>query len=260
MAGAGAKKFPAFSKLSSADVNDYLADQVIMRFATTAARDAAFGGVGEPTLAEGMTAYIDADNSIYTYDGSNWVKIVNATYPYQNPSGLELVTSCTATFAGGTAGSVSNGVITIGSANTSVTVSNAFSALYDNYKIVIIGGVGSTTSSLRLTLGATITGYYWSGYFVTYASTTVLGQRAADSNNWYAGAMSTANLNANIELRSPNLAKTTSYFENSALHLTTGDGGSNTGFLNNTTQYTAFTIAAASGTMTGGTITVYGYR
>jgi len=79
MAGAGAKKFPAFSKLSSADVNDYLADQVIMRFATTTARDAAFGGVGEPTLAEGMTAYIDADNSIYTYDGSNWIRMVSAS-------------------------------------------------------------------------------------------------------------------------------------------------------------------------------------
>jgi hypothetical protein len=149
---------------------------------------------------------------------------------------------------------------TIGTAVSSVTVSDAFSANFDNYQILLIGGVGSTTSSLRLTLGATTTGYYWSGYFVTYASTTVTGQRAADSTNWYAGAMSTNNLGANIELRSPNLAKTTSYFENSALHLTTGDGGATTGFLNNTTQYTAFTIAAASGTMTGGTIRVYGYR
>jgi hypothetical protein len=75
MAGAGAKKFPAFSKLSSDDVNNYLADQVIMRFATTAARDAAFGGVGEPTLAEGMTAYIDDTNQIQSYNGSNWITI-----------------------------------------------------------------------------------------------------------------------------------------------------------------------------------------
>ena len=44
MAGAGAKKFPAFSKLTSDDVNNYLADQVIMRFATTNVRDDAFGG------------------------------------------------------------------------------------------------------------------------------------------------------------------------------------------------------------------------
>lgn len=47
-------------------------DQTIMRFATTAARDAAFGGVGEPVLAEGMFAYIDADDTLYYYDSSDW--------------------------------------------------------------------------------------------------------------------------------------------------------------------------------------------
>jgi hypothetical protein len=58
--------------LTAAQVNTFLMDQTIMRFATTAARDAAFGGVGEPTLAEGMFAYIDADNKLYFYDGSAW--------------------------------------------------------------------------------------------------------------------------------------------------------------------------------------------
>jgi hypothetical protein len=93
MAGAGAKKFPAFSKLSSDDVNNYLADQVIMRFATTTARDAAFGGVGEPTLAEGMTAYIDDLNSIQTYDGSNWVEIANTAS--KAPRGLVAISALT---------------------------------------------------------------------------------------------------------------------------------------------------------------------
>jgi hypothetical protein len=32
------------------------------------------------------------------------------------------------------------------------------------------------------------------------------------------------------------------------------------GFLNNTTSYTAFTFTPSSGTLTGGTIRVYGYR
>ena len=31
------------------------------------------GGAGEPTLAEGMFSYIDADNSFSYYDGSAWV-------------------------------------------------------------------------------------------------------------------------------------------------------------------------------------------
>jgi len=72
MAGAGAKLFVSGDVLTAAQVNTYLMDQSIMRFATTGARDAAFGGAGEPTLAEGMFAYIDADNTLYYYTGSAW--------------------------------------------------------------------------------------------------------------------------------------------------------------------------------------------
>ena len=45
-------------------------------FATTTTRDAAFGGTGEKTLAEGQYAYIEADNSTQYYDGSTWKTIV----------------------------------------------------------------------------------------------------------------------------------------------------------------------------------------
>lgn len=74
MAGAGAKLFVSGDVLTAAQVNTFLMDQTIMRFATTAARDAAFGGAGEPALAEGMFAYVDADNSLYFYSGSAWAK------------------------------------------------------------------------------------------------------------------------------------------------------------------------------------------
>ena len=67
MAGAGAKLFTSGAVLTAAQVNTFLMDQTIMRFATTAARDAAFGGAGEPTLAEGMFAYIDDENKVYFY-------------------------------------------------------------------------------------------------------------------------------------------------------------------------------------------------
>jgi len=72
MAGTGIKLFASGDVLTAAQVNGFLQDQVIARFATTAARDAAFGGAGEPTLAEGMFAYIDADNNVYYYTGSAW--------------------------------------------------------------------------------------------------------------------------------------------------------------------------------------------
>jgi hypothetical protein len=50
-------------------------DQTIGRFADSAARDASFGGLGEPSLSEGRVCYLDSDNKLYLYDGSVWVEI-----------------------------------------------------------------------------------------------------------------------------------------------------------------------------------------
>ena len=72
MAGAGAKLFASGDVLTADQVNTYLMDQSIMRFADTTARDAAFGGAGEPTLAEGMFAYTTDTNTLWFYDGSAW--------------------------------------------------------------------------------------------------------------------------------------------------------------------------------------------
>ena len=47
---------------------------------------------------------------------------------------------------------------TIGSAVSSVTVSDVFNSIYDNYLVQLSGGVGSTAQNLNLTLGATATG------------------------------------------------------------------------------------------------------
>jgi hypothetical protein len=72
MAGAGALLFASGNVLTAAQVNTYLMDQTVMVFATTAARDAAFGGAGEPTLAEGMLCYISDSNTILYYTGTTW--------------------------------------------------------------------------------------------------------------------------------------------------------------------------------------------
>ncbi len=75
MAGAGAKLFTAGSKLTAAQVNTYLMDQSVMRFADATARSAAFGGADEPTLAEGMVSYLMDTNTISVWDGSAWVGV-----------------------------------------------------------------------------------------------------------------------------------------------------------------------------------------
>lgn len=75
MAGAGVRLFTAGSILTASQVNDYLMDQAVCRFADSASRDAAFGGVGEPVLSEGRICYLDSDNKLYVYTGSSWVEI-----------------------------------------------------------------------------------------------------------------------------------------------------------------------------------------
>ena len=206
-------------------------------FATTVTRDAAFGGAGEKVLAEGQLCYLSSTNVVQYYDGAAWATVGPAT-----AGGLTLISATT-----------------IGTTVASVTISSAFSATYDNYLISISGGVASTDVGLRLTLGATATGYYYGGFFVRYSggSSSFLSQ----SNNSYleVGYGTTNGFNTKIELDSPNLTKRT--FSRAA-----GAGAGTTtymnylaGFLDNATSYTAFTFTLDTGTMTGGTIRVYGY-
>jgi hypothetical protein len=75
MAGAGAKLFTSGAVLTAAQVNTYLMDQSVMRFADEAARTAAFGGAGEPVLAEGMVSYLMSTDLVQVYNGSAWVNV-----------------------------------------------------------------------------------------------------------------------------------------------------------------------------------------
>jgi len=148
---------------------------------------------------------------------------------------------------------------TIGTTVSSVTVSSAFSSTYDNYLIMVAGGVASVSTSIRMTLGATATGYYSGGIYNTFASATVTAQSQSNAAFWSVGSGTANSLSSNIILFSPNLAKATLFDASNVAVLTNGDTTRIGGFLDNTTSYTAFTLTATSGTFTGGTIYVYGY-
>lgn len=256
MAGLGAKLFTAFSKLTAAQVNGYLMDQSIMRFASVAARDAAFGGAGEPTLAEGMTCYLDDTNVLQSYNGTAWVTLVSSTYP----PALELVTTCTVSSVGGTSATASGGVITFGNGNTSVTISNAFSANYNNYKIVASNGVNGTIANITCVLGATVTGYSSSRIKNQPNNGTPAGNGVDAGAAWfYFGGASPNFMVVNADLYNPFNAIYTVY--NGAYLVENGANseiGTTQGFLNNTTSYTSFTLSG--GSFNGGTLCVYGYR
>lgn len=201
-------------------------------FATTTTRDAAFGGTGEKTLAQGQYAYIEATSALQVYNGSAWVSAIT--------SGLNLITSQV-----------------IGSAVSSVTVSSAFSTTYDSYKIVIAGGAGSSANAgIRMTLGSTATGYYYGIPLAIYSGGGAASLAGTNTTSWEVGSVNAASLNVNLELVDPFNTKITKVFASIAKDTSGGAGG---GFLDNTTSYTAFTLTPSAGTFTGGTIYVYGY-
>jgi len=75
-AGLGYKEFTTGDVLTAADANGYLASQVVMVFASAAARTSA---IASPQ--EGMISFLKDTNSTEYYSGSAWVAIGGASSP-----------------------------------------------------------------------------------------------------------------------------------------------------------------------------------
>jgi hypothetical protein len=235
--GANATTFvPAYVSgevLTAADLT--VTNSGIPVFADSTARTAAFGGTGEKVLAEGQYAYLESDNSTSVYDGAAWQPV--------GASGMKLISATT-----------------VGSAVASVTVSSAFSATYDAYKIVITDVLTSGSVGVQMTLGATTTGYYYvSSAAIFNGGTYVVNVGDQNAAFWVImGNTGAATASTAFDLTSPFLASRT-FFSGQYVAPGSGSGGALSGYLANTTSYTAFTVTPSSGTMTGGTIRVYGY-
>jgi hypothetical protein len=177
-----------------------------------------------------------------------------------NAVALWRITGCTVSSTGGTAATASNGVIQVGTGNTSITVSNAFNSSFDNYRIVYGGGTGSTAITLSLQLGASTTGYY---SVVNYASYAALGTPLSTGDNnqalWrYVGYADANYAQMSLDLIAPNLARWTTF--NAASWAATTVAGTSSGIHQVATAYTAFTLGVNTGSLTGGRICVYGYN
>ena len=85
-AGLGYKEFSTGDVLTAADANGYLASQVVMVFASAAARTSA---IASPQ--EGMISYLKDTNSTEYYSGSAWVAIGGAS------GGMTLLSTTTLT-------------------------------------------------------------------------------------------------------------------------------------------------------------------
>lgn len=150
----------------------------------------------------------------------------------------------------------------IGNAVSSVTVSGCFSSTYDNYRIVVnVDSVAAGGPYSTLQLGSTTTGYYYGMSGVVYSSAAFAGVAVNNGASWNRlGPLNTTGGSYVVDLLNPNRTLRTVMSSNYTDFNTAGSGGCGSGFLNDTTAYTAFTIGITSSTMTGGKIRVYGYR
>ena len=205
-------------------------------FATTVTRDAAFGGASEKVLAEGQLCYLSASNIVQYYDGAAWATVGPAA-----ASGLTLISTTT-----------------IGSAVSSVTVSSVFSSTYDNYRVI----VNNTTSTAANGFGLTFNNSAGS----TYQS--VLNYTAIGAGSGVESEVNATKIKAGIttisskfglsgDFLSPNIAAATQYI---GLGISLSYGTSSMGYDTGTTAHTGFTFTPVAGTLTGGTIKVYGYQ
>jgi len=227
--------YVAAEVLTAADMN-ISAGTGVPVFATTVTRDAAFGGAGEKVLAEGQLAYIEASNVVQYYDGAAWATL--------GPAASGALTLISAT--------------TIGTTVASVTVSGAFSATYDAYKVVVTGGVASGNIQMQFLLGASITTYYNSLIYAPFATGTPAGIGNNNQASWdYVGYGTTDSLAFNADILDPFATKYTKLVN--AAYEAVNEAGVANGVHKTATSYTSFIIRPSSGTFTGGTICVYGY-
>lgn len=205
-------------------------------FATTVTRDAAFGGAGEKTLAEGQMAYIEATKTTQYYNGTAWV----------SAGGMPLLIAETA-FTGA----------------VSVSVNNCFTSTYTNYKLILNVPTSSNAVGFRLRASGTdaSTNYYAVNYDM-YSHNTAISATAAQQATTYifAGSDKTQTMG---EIFNPQLAQVTGFswqgvsWEPATPRAQTTNTNYK-GVHNAATAYDGFTIFPISGTMTG-TYALYGY-
>jgi hypothetical protein len=150
---------------------------------------------------------------------------------------------------------------TIGTTVSSVTVTDAFSATYDDYRI-LVNTTGSAAQTVQCRVGGSSTGYAQVVMYVDLGSNTVIGfQQSNGSEFRFVGGGGGTAGNPSVaafDLMNPFAAAYTRmpsgpYFESNSMGISNAEHRV-------ATSYTSFVILAGAGTFTGGTISVYGYR
>lgn len=191
----------------------------------------------------GQVIYETDTKQTLVWQGSAWVMLTDA----DAPPGMVLIKTQT-----------------VGTAVSSVEITNAFNADCDNYVVHWVNGVSSGSGIVAIQLsGATTANQYYSALIDVNIGTGAVAGQARNGTLAYADYVgySTTTLSVvRCEIHNPYLAKPTHFF--SSMINPSGNIFPGTGWCYHTasTSYTGFVMSVAGQTMTGGTIRVYGYR
>ena len=155
---------------------------------------------------------------------------------------------------------VKTDTITSGS---SKEITSVFSSNYRDYLIVIDNFVASAGVGLSLRIGTNALNYYWGGITVNYATNAVVGENGNNTTSFNTGAVAdtTGAAGTTVNVLRPFLTTRTNYNASGIDSRTGGAGCRNySGFLNDTTSYTSFTLLIAGATFTSCNVAVYGYK
>jgi hypothetical protein len=152
---------------------------------------------------------------------------------------------------------------TVGTAAPSAVVTGAFSGDYDNYLVTYTGGVASASGAqLRLALNVdTGNNYYSNTIHQTAGVATVVGSAfGALVGFTVVGYVDTGDFSLVMNINNPNRTLNTNFFGSFNALGASSRTGTMGGWSIATGANTGFTFYPSSGTLTGGTIRIYGLR
>ena len=239
---------PSFTtgQVLTADQQNQSARTGVPVFATSVERDAAFGGSGEKTLAEGQLAYLEDSDIVQYYDGSVWATLAPQPAP---TSGLVFVTGATFTAAAGF--SLPN---------------DTFTATYDNYKLIVDVTAISATALFTMRLRASGSDNTVANYNTMFFGGNSAGAAFSEGGNDLTafnvlGCSTTFPIAAiDVDVISPFLARHTdlagSIIGSTATVFASMGGGAT---FRGTTSFDSLSLIVAGGATITGNYRVYGY-